>query len=290
MKLFFVTKTIFFTLAATSTLPNNCVDGFSNSVARSYEVGPPPTKGGVWVKDATSTEIRNLVGKSFAGTSETTGEPICDWIKDHLNKQEWYSEDQHQNTVHFALGIAIDDVYKQNPLVISKCDDNGELVSAAIVTEYDKEIESSFRRKLVKEWREWKSFAKLAVTEGLPDIFAKREYKRDANHLKKKMDISMSALSRWHSKYGPNEKHWYVNMVGVGPQFKGMGYGGELMSKISSLADEAGMMCYLECGASNLKFYEKMGYNILSKHVLADPEDTSREPCVAYVLTRDPQV
>ena len=283
-------------LIATSCTTPFKVDGFATTVTTSYMNGlPPPTKEGVvWTNDACTKDVTDVLSRAFAGTGDATGEPVCDWIKSHMNDKEWYTQEQHQQTVKFALGVGIDDVYKQKPLIISKRNtNNGELVSAAIISEYDKSYESTLRRKLLKEWREWKAFVKygfLTGDGGLPDLFAKKQYKQDAKHLRKKMEFAMQSLHKWHATYGPTENHWYVTMVGVHPNYKGCGYGGDLMNKISALADEAGIMCYLECGASNVPFYEKMGYKVLSKHTLCDPEDTSREPCEMYVLTRDPVV
>ena len=291
------TKTISVALLVASCTTPFKVDAFAPTATNSYMTGlQPPTNdnsGVVWVNDANTKDVTDVLSRAFAGTSDTTGEPVCDWIKSHMNDKEWYTQEQHQETVKFALGVGIDDVYKQKPLIVSKRNtDNGELVSVAIISEYDKSYESSFRRKLLKEWREWKAFVKYAFItgNGLPDLFRKREHKQDATHLRKKMEFAMHSLHKWHATYGPNEKHWYINMVGVHPNYKGCGYGGELMNMISMLADKADIMCYLECGASNVPFYEKMGYKILSKHTLCDPEDTSREPCETYVLTRDPAV
>jgi predicted N-acetyltransferase YhbS len=74
-------------------------------------------------------------------------------------------------------------------------------------------------------------------------------------------------------------------MVSVGPQYNGKGYGRELIEKIHSLADEAGVpACYLECGASNQTFYKHMGYSAATKLVIEDPVDSLREPCIILVM------
>jgi ribosomal protein S18 acetylase RimI-like enzyme len=53
--------------------------------------------------------------------------------------------------------------------------------------------------------------------------------------------ISAWTTIQYDCKYGPQEDHWYIKMVGVGPQYNGKGYGRELIEKIHSLAYKAGV-------------------------------------------------
>ena len=217
---------------------------------------------------------------------------LTDWLVNHLQDKDWYTPEEHQNTLSFMFGIGVDDVFQRKdvrPLVIAQRNEQDELVSAAVVYEYDRSVEKGFRRTFMKHWRELKSFGIQALTRGRPELLSNKQYREDFQHFEQKADSTMASLPKWHQKFGPEQKHWYVFIVGVGPEHKGKGYGGELMTKISSLADEAGKLLYLESGVKNKTFYERMGYEVLAKHTLSDPYDTSREPAEAYVMTRKPR-
>ena len=65
--------------------------------------------------------------------------------------------------------------------------------------------------------------------------------------------------------------------------------GKDLMGKVSELADEAGMKCYLECGTPKRGFYEKMGYHAIAIKKIDDPVDSSRAPCELLLMVRNPK-
>ena len=209
--------------------------------------------------------------KSFAGTTKDNGEPITQWICNHLlqssSNNNWYTQEQHTKLCIFLLGIEAYDMFQRRKptkaLIISKRNEKtGEILSAALIQEYNQKVESSLKRKLVKNYHDLKAFTMLAIKDGIPDLIRKNsQHKKEAKQVETKLEATRKAIHKWHtSKNGPKEDHWYINIVGVNNKYKHMGYGKELLQKINTLADQVGQVCYLECGQSNVEFYKKMGY------------------------------
>lgn len=262
---------------------------------KSYNQGPPPSRGnGQWVQHPDFDETRRLLGRSFAGTDTVSGNPETEWATLHLQAKgnHWYTSEQHQQTISFVLGIPLYGYFKRTPLIVSRRmtdSDERELASAAIVLEYNKKHENQIMTNLLHGWYTAVAFLKLMFTGGLPDLLRKSPYRKQAKHFERKGHLLHNTLEETHKKNGPNEAHWYVALVGVGPEHKGKGYGGELMRRVGDLADEAGVLCYLECGTPNKPFYEKMGYQEYSKHTLEDPVDPIGPSYDIYTMVRRPR-
>jgi ribosomal protein S18 acetylase RimI-like enzyme len=215
-------------------------------------------------------------------------EATLDWGINHI-RDDWFSLEHRVALVTFGAGFPIYDAWQQQPLVVSKRQDNGDLASCAIVLEYDNAVNhESFGAKLVQGWRFFKSFCKLLSTDKVPKLYADKQHKQERSHFEKKFKVIGNDLKKNHKQYGPEGLHWYVMMVGTNPECNGQGYGRELMEKISDLADEAGVVCYLECGAANVGFYQKMGYSVVEKLSIEDPVDSSTAPLAFFLMTRKP--
>ena len=254
---------------------------------KSYNTNNDPQ---VWNQKPNYDETRKFFGKSFAGNGKVSGEPMCDWmVKDLVEHEEWFTTKEHQEAFTFFMGFAVYEAFQRKPLVIQKKDNaTGDVVSTAIVVEYDPKRAKSLTRKLSEGWNSCKAFVDMILfKEGLPELVTK--HKKASKRVGKKAKVTMDSIMKYHSNKGPTSKHWYVNMVGVNPDYNGKGHGGELMSMVAKLADETEgvSLCYLECGASNRGFYEKCGYKVVAKHIISDPDDTSLDPLEGYVMTRD---
>ena len=166
--------------------------------------------------------------------------------------------------------------------------DTNDLVSAAIIVEYDKTKENQIINKLVNGWYSFQAFITQILSSPLPELLSNRQYRKQSKYMEKKGQLLVDTIEKAHRTNGPEEVHWYIALVGVGPEHKGKGYGGELMRKIGDLADEAGVLCYLECGTKNKAFYEKMGYEEYSKHTLEDPVDPRGEAYDMFTMVRKP--
>jgi GNAT superfamily N-acetyltransferase len=250
-----------------------------------YEVSSPPPKGGEWVEVADFEETRQIIGKSFAGTSNASGEPIFDWAINHI--PEWYTPEDHKSVATLCIGFPLYAAMKKNALVVSKRLE-GEVVSAAVVLEYKRRKTGGIGcNGVVEAWHFFKAFCKLMQRDRLPTLFADKDHKKESSHFQKKMKAMGTSLTTWHEE-GPEEVHWYVQLVGVAPEHNGTGLGRELMEKVNDLADQVGVSCYLECGASKKGFYEKMGYRVLSRRLVDDPVNCKREPLEVYIMLRKP--
>ena len=248
----------------------------------------------VWNTKPNYDETRHFFGKSFAGTTEVPGEPVCDWMVNQLFEDEataWYTKEKHREAFSFFMSFPLyESFHLHQPLIVQKKDTKtDDIISTAVILEYDRQRETSRLYKIRKGWNTFRAAVNLvAYKEGLPELL-KSNHKDDGKRVGKKAEAAIGAFKKYHKNHGPTGKHWYIYMVGVNPDYNGQGYGGELMRKVGSLADEVGMMCYLECGARNQPFYEKMGYEVVAKHVISDPDDTSGMPLEAYVMIRHPK-
>lgn len=61
-------------------------------------------------------------------------------------------------------------------------------------------------------------------------------------------------------------KHWFLQTIGIAPQFQGKGYAGKLLRPILSRINEEGLPCYLETlDEQNVSLYEYFGFKIVDK-------------------------
>ncbi len=64
---------------------------------------------------------------------------------------------------------------------------------------------------------------------------------------------------------------YYINIIGVAPEFQGQGFGGKLLRVLIEKSKEEGKSIYLETETEeNVKFYEKFGFKLLK--VITLPE------------------
>jgi GNAT superfamily N-acetyltransferase len=94
--------------------------------------------------------------------------------------------------------------------------------------------------------------------EALEQVFrdtAKPEHLDDLLATFEKMD-------EWH----PEEKHWYLPLVGVEPNAQGRGLGGALMRHATTRADANGVLAYLESSnPRNISLYERHGFEVMGR-------------------------
>jgi len=71
-----------------------------------------------------------------------------------------------------------------------------------------------------------------------------------------------------HKRLAPFE-HWFLQTIGVDPQFKGKGYAGRLLRSMLARIDEEGLPCYLETlNEANVSLYEHFGFRVLEKSTI----------------------
>ena len=68
-----------------------------------------------------------------------------------------------------------------------------------------------------------------------------------------------------HQRLAPF-KHWFLQAIGVAPQFQGEGYAGKLLRPMLARMDEGGIPCYLETlEEQNVPLYEHFGFEVIEK-------------------------
>lgn len=70
--------------------------------------------------------------------------------------------------------------------------------------------------------------------------------------------------------------HWYLQVIGVDPQFQGKGYAGKLLEPMLARIDEEGLPCYLETiDEHNVSFYEHFGFAVIEKSTIPETNLTN---------------
>jgi ribosomal protein S18 acetylase RimI-like enzyme len=259
----------------------------------SYQKNPSTSKslknGGEWDTSPDFDDLRTCLGKSFAGNAEVPGEPVMTWAATQLLKQEWYTTEEHEKAFCFGLGFPIYEVlHKDSLIVCQRMNREDRLASAAIILEYDPTKKECIIDRIVGGWRFLRAFMKIIKSTPVPALYSDKSHRKDSEHLQKSIDYILSTFKKYHKSHGPQERHWYVMMVGVIPDYNGQGLGRALLEKINSLADERGVSMFLECGPAKVGFYEKMGFCASGSIELKDPVDPTKEPFVAWMMTRTP--
>ena len=68
-----------------------------------------------------------------------------------------------------------------------------------------------------------------------------------------------------HSRMAPF-KHWFLQTIGVDPQFQGRGYASKLLTPMLSRIDEESLPCYLETlEEQNVGLYEHFGFKVIEE-------------------------
>lgn len=80
-----------------------------------------------------------------------------------------------------------------------------------------------------------------------------------------RMKRSSDYMDARHERLAP-EKHWYLQVIGVDPQFQGKGYAGRLIRPMLRRIDREEFPCYLETlDERNVKIYEHFGFEMVEK-------------------------
>ena len=78
-----------------------------------------------------------------------------------------------------------------------------------------------------------------------------------------------------HSRLAPF-KHWFLQAIGVDPQFQGRGYASKLLRPMLSRIDKEGLPCYLETlEAQNVRLYEHFGFKVIEESNVPDTNLTN---------------
>ena len=71
-------------------------------------------------------------------------------------------------------------------------------------------------------------------------------------------------------------RHWYLQAIGVAPDFQGKGYAGRLLKPMLAKLDREGLPCYLETlEEQNVSLYQHFGFNIVDESRVTETTLTS---------------
>jgi ribosomal protein S18 acetylase RimI-like enzyme len=61
-------------------------------------------------------------------------------------------------------------------------------------------------------------------------------------------------------------RHWFLQTIGIDPQFQGKGYASKLLKPMLARIDEEGLPCYLDTlDETNVRLYEHFGFKVIEK-------------------------
>jgi len=71
-------------------------------------------------------------------------------------------------------------------------------------------------------------------------------------------------------------KHWFLQAIGVDPQFQERGYASKLLRPMLARIDEEGLPCYLETlEGQNVRLYEHFGFKVIEESNVPDTSLTT---------------
>ena len=83
-----------------------------------------------------------------------------------------------------------------------------------------------------------------------------------------RMKRSSDYIDARHGRLAP-DKHLYLQVIGVDPQFQGKGYAGKLIRPMLARIDREALPCYLETlDERNVKIYEHFGFEMVEKSAI----------------------
>ncbi|OGN94714.1 MAG: hypothetical protein A2Y89_01185 [Chloroflexi bacterium RBG_13_51_18] len=63
--------------------------------------------------------------------------------------------------------------------------------------------------------------------------------------------------------------HWYLQVLGVDPEYQGQGFSSRLVKPMFSRADKEGLSCFLETQAErNVALYEHLGFRVVEEGII----------------------
>ena len=91
----------------------------------------------------------------------------------------------------------------------------------------------------------------------------------------RKMRYTGEYIDMVHKRLAPF-KHWFLQTIGVDPQFQGKGYAGKLLRAMFTKIDEEGLPCYLETlDETNVRLYEHFGFKVIEKSAIPETKLTN---------------
>ena len=96
------------------------------------------------------------------------------------------------------------------------------------------------------------------------------------------------SFTEWHQGYYGEKSHWYLSDVAVAPEYQGKGYGKDMMSTLTKLADRYQTDVYLECGTDITGFFCKFGFEELDVKQINSANEEGASTLAVSLMVRKP--
>lgn len=233
----------------------------------------------------TFQDLYEAMGTSFAGSGTIAGEPIMEWLTNHIDFEEG---DAKQKLVTFLTAIFLEsNLRNKRHLTLAK-KQGDEIKAIARIVECNARRKHAIERLAEKfvETPQRIAFNMRLIKQqgGFPEVFTSPKYKREMEILMQKLD-SVQRVLETTKKHAPTSYYWHLSGVAVSPVAQEQGIGGQLMRKLSELADAQQVDCFVVVGTEkNKAWYERYGYKAVAKKVVPDKEGA--ESLTIYSMIR----
>jgi len=180
-----------------------------------------------------------------------------------------------------SAGIMLGMAFMDDPISIHVIPDSNERklkmkyvfqTATCLGVRYGEVYASSEKLEGVANWIQYEAFKEYKFRM-LKCGLKSRIYKIGLKASKRYKPFGEYAI-KMHKKHAPG-KHWYLETLGVDPNFQGKGIGSSLMNIKFKDIDLQGLPIYLETSTEkNVKFYEKLGFHVAEEVLIPETEVT----------------
>jgi len=84
-------------------------------------------------------------------------------------------------------------------------------------------------------------------------------------------------------------RHYVLQVMATHPSFQGKGAGSALLRHVTKIADEEGMLSYVDSSPQSMRVYDKFGWKALGRVKFPEPSTgAEEEPVYATMMLREP--
>ena len=211
-------------------------------------------------------DAAKVIGHAFAGTPTTDAEGSFNWALGPLLADR--SDPRRAQVLEYVFGMVV--FGTANATMLGVRNMHNELMGFAMV------------------WRSQGGAAGTGfnICGGVgyyrrheePSVFRGAEYDAIGRPFDKRMTAISNKMKQMHKTHAPGP-HWYVHLVAVEPKYVGMKHCSLMIRAVSSIADQEGLPCYLECaGQRSKKIFEHFGYKEMECYSVSLDRDEGHPP------------
>ena len=241
-------------------------------------------------------QARKVIGDAFGGKTTDKGSDVINSILSQtmpeILGEDTASTSSRQALNAFGLGFFAEEQLRKGGMIVGIRDSSGAVQAVIVFREYNVMTERK-SNKVVDFFHGVRAYMSMSKDPlGVPPVLADKSKMKQWEKATKKMESMDDMFRKWHRQYGPTEPHFYVGVVASDPDGQGKGYCKEVMTMLGAAADACHVACYLETQEKNRPYYEKFGYEAVSKVdlVFGEGEEEIRLPgsvMVRHVSSKD---